>query len=98
MDTHPVAGPEAERIAFLLARDGYEATRAWVERTRELYRHAIEPGQPRAESHYRHLFEASIRDFDEWLATHGPSPPPPERIPEGPARSDGTDADRPAGG
>ncbi|MBX5460231.1 MAG: hypothetical protein IRZ28_03995 [Steroidobacteraceae bacterium] len=79
MGTSEWAGPEADRIAFLLNRDGYQATRAWVERTRDLYWHAIQPGEPRAESDYRHLFEASIRDFDRWLAEHPPADEPRPR-------------------
>jgi hypothetical protein len=65
------ARPELERIEFLLNRDGYEATRAWVERTLNIYREAVgKPGQHSADTVYRPLFEKSIAEFEEWLASH----------------------------
>jgi hypothetical protein len=39
----PEVRPEAERIEFLLRRDGYEPTRKWVERAIGLYRAEIGP-------------------------------------------------------
>lgn len=64
--------PESERIAFLLRRDGHEATHKWVARTGGLYREAL------AQSHhyasdpaYRLLFERAVREFEEWLASAG---------------------------
>ncbi len=60
---------ERQRIEFLLARDGPQAAREWVERTREIYRAALASGaNPAAASEYRSLFEAAVREFDEWLA------------------------------
>lgn len=60
---------ERHRIEFLLRRDGPEATRAWVRRTRDIYRNALrdQTGHPAAPE-FRPLFEAAIRDFEEWLA------------------------------
>lgn len=60
---------ESERIAFLLRRDGYEATRAWVERTLNIYREAVQGGDRHAaDARYRALFERSIEEFARWLA------------------------------
>lgn len=62
--------PESERIAFLLRRDGDDATRLWVKRTAALYRDAL--AQPRhyaSDPAYRPLFERAVREFDEWLAS-----------------------------
>ena len=65
------ARPERDRIEFLLRRDGYEATRAWVERTRNIYREALDrPGEHSADTVYRPLFEKSIAEFEEWLAAN----------------------------
>jgi hypothetical protein len=58
---------EAARIEFLINRDGLAAAQSWVERTLEIYRRAIQGGYA-ATPEYRPLFEASIRDFEEWLA------------------------------
>ncbi len=57
--------PESERIRFLMQRDGPEATRAWVQRTLEIYRQALHDG----DSMYRARFEQAVREFEEWLAT-----------------------------
>jgi hypothetical protein len=70
MASEPTAGSEAARIELLLHREGYEATRVWVERTLNIYRAAIEPGQHGSDSSYRRLFERSIGEFEAWLATH----------------------------
>lgn len=65
------ARPERDRIEFLLQRDGYEATRAWVERTLNIYRDALgKPGQHSVDTVYRPLFEKSIAEFEEWLAAN----------------------------
>jgi hypothetical protein len=61
---------ETERIEFLLHRDGYEATHAWVVRTLNIYRATVEPGQHGSDSSYRWLFEQSIKEFEAWLASH----------------------------
>lgn len=63
--THTKLKPESERIQFLLKRDGPEATRAWVQRTLEIYRQAFHHG----DSMYRARFEQAVREFEEWLAT-----------------------------
>lgn len=77
--------PESERIGFLLRRDGYEATRKWVERTIGLYRAEIGPhGSYATDATYRPRFEKAIREFESWLDSppeqreHGvqDSPPP----------------------
>jgi hypothetical protein len=63
------AGSETGRIELLLRRDGYDATRAWVERTLDIYRAATLPGRHGSDSSYRALFERSISEFEAWLAT-----------------------------
>jgi len=61
--------PESERIAFLLRRDGPEATRAWVERTIRIYRDQVaRPRSYASDSTYRPRFERAIREFEEWLS------------------------------
>lgn len=62
------ARPEADRIDFLLRRDGYEATRAWVERTLGIYRDALRVRGARGDSSYAPLLAKSIEEFEEWLA------------------------------
>ncbi|HEY8508592.1 MAG TPA: hypothetical protein VIL32_09560 [Steroidobacteraceae bacterium] len=69
MPTNP-AGSERARIEFLLARDGLAATRAWVERTRDIYREAISSSGYGADPHYRALLQRSIEEFERWLAEH----------------------------
>lgn len=65
---------EAQRIDFLVRRDGLKEARAWVERTLRLYREAIASATSHASTkEYRPLFEQSIRDFEEWLK--GSNPP-----------------------
>ena len=57
-------------IEFLLQRDGYEATREWVERTIGLYRAQIGPrGSYTTDATYRPRFEKAIREFEEWLGS-----------------------------
>ncbi|MDX1376854.1 MAG: hypothetical protein R3357_14910 [Burkholderiales bacterium] len=64
----PPRGSEAARIAFLLARDGFAATQAWVQRTRAIYRAALaSPSSHAAMPEYRRRFEASVREFEAWL-------------------------------
>lgn len=58
---------EQSRIAFLVERDGEEAAQAWVERTLEIYRKAIETKSHAATPEYRPKFEESIRAFEQWL-------------------------------
>lgn len=61
---------EAHRIQLLIERDGYEAARAWVLRTLQAYREAVNSPHSHASlAHYRPSFEDSISDFEEWLAT-----------------------------
>jgi len=63
------ARPEAERIAFLLRRDGHEETRKWVERTAGLYRHALaQHAHFASDPMFRPLFDQAVREFEEWLA------------------------------
>ncbi len=62
------ARPELHRINYLVRRDGYEAARAWVERTLKLYREAVsKPGSQASNAAYRPLFEQAIGEFEEWL-------------------------------
>ena len=66
--------PESERIAFLLKRDGLEATRAWVERTVAIYRRALaDPRSYANDSSYKPRFERAVRELAEWLAAQIPS-------------------------
>ncbi|MGH8295494.1 MAG: hypothetical protein ACRETZ_08350 [Steroidobacteraceae bacterium] len=60
--------PESERIDFLLRRDGFEATRKWVELTAGLYKAAL-AGQRGYGSDpiYRPRLEKAVREFEEWL-------------------------------
>jgi len=68
---------ESVRIEFLLRRDGYEATRTWVETTLHTYRSALErPGSHARDPAYRPLFEKSVREFQQWLDTSAPGAPP----------------------
>ncbi|HJS91534.1 MAG TPA: hypothetical protein VJ738_16330 [Steroidobacteraceae bacterium] len=61
--------PEFERIEFLLRRDGPQATRAWVERTLEIYRKALsDRTHYAADASYKPRFERAVREFEEWLA------------------------------
>jgi hypothetical protein len=74
------ARPESERIAFLLRRDGYAATRKWVERTVGLYREALaQRGHFASDPAYRPLFEKAVQEFEEWLVSdrerHAEPPP-----------------------
>jgi hypothetical protein len=65
------ADSEAGRIELLLARDGYEGARVWVERTLNIYRNALgHPVSIATEPYYRWRFERSIREFEAWLSTH----------------------------
>lgn len=60
---------ERSRIEFLMQRDGRASTRNWVERTLKMYRAAVnDPGSHSSNTHYRPLFEASIRTFEKWLS------------------------------
>jgi hypothetical protein len=60
---------EAERIKFLIQRDGPEAARQWVERTLEVYRQAVTSESNHASRpEYRAKFTLAIREFEEWLA------------------------------
>lgn len=71
MASNEDAHSEQRRIALLLARDGHAATREWVERTLNIYRQALaQPGSYAREPGYRAGFERSIREFEEWLASH----------------------------
>ncbi len=63
--SHPELKPESERIQFLMKRDGPEATRAWVQRTLEIYRQALH-----GDSMYRTRFGQAVQEFEEWLVTH----------------------------
>jgi hypothetical protein len=71
----PPLNSEEERIKGLIQRDGLEATREWVKRTLAIYREALtSPASHASQKGYRPLFEKSIQEFEEWLATHpGPN-------------------------
>jgi hypothetical protein len=73
---------EADRIDFLLQRDGYEMTRAWVERTLGIYRDALRVRGARGDSYSAAPFERSIAEFEGWLAQNGrPAPEAPAVLP-----------------
>lgn len=62
--------PESERIEFLLRRDGFEATRKWVERTVGIYRAALaEHRGYGTDPIYRLRLERAVREFEEWLGS-----------------------------
>lgn len=62
--------PESERIEFLLQRDGFEATRRWVERTVGIYKAALaEKGGYGTDPTYRLRLDKAIREFEEWLGS-----------------------------
>lgn len=61
--------PEPGRIEFLLRRDGFEATRKWVERTVGIYRAALEHGGYGTDPIYRLRLERAVREFEEWLGS-----------------------------
>jgi len=64
---------EQERIGFLLRTRGPQEAREWVERTVRIYRNAIASRASHASKpEFRRLFEAAIREFEEWLAQHAP--------------------------
>lgn len=60
---------EAERIRFLVERDGSASARRWVEEMLDTYRRAVtDPHSHASQFPYRSSFEESIREFEEWLA------------------------------
>lgn len=60
---------EAARLGFLLARDGKDATMAWVKRTLAIYRRAVlDPRHFASSPYYRRLYLSSCADFRSWLA------------------------------
>ncbi len=60
---------EQHRIDFLVARDGADATRAWVERTLRIYRRAVLNTSNFASTpSYRREFIQACCDFRRWLA------------------------------
>ncbi len=61
---------EAGRIAFLLERDGRDATIAWVQRVLRAYRLAVLNKHHFASTpYYRSRFIGAYCDFKRWLAT-----------------------------
>ncbi|MGD2075703.1 MAG: hypothetical protein PVI91_12625 [Gammaproteobacteria bacterium] len=64
----PRLEPEAQRIEFLVRRDGEAAARDWVRRTLEAYRDAVSnPSSHASLPQYRALFRQSIAAFEDWL-------------------------------
>lgn len=62
---------EGGRIAFLLARDGLNATIHWVQRTMVIYRRAVlNSAHFAGTAGYRRGFIESYCDFKRWLAGH----------------------------
>lgn len=63
---------EHHRIRFLMARDGAEATRVWVERTLKLYREALQSESNYSSlPEYRPRFEQAIHAYEAFLAGTG---------------------------
>jgi hypothetical protein len=68
MSTVHVVG-EADRIDFLLRRDGFDATLIWVWRTLRIYRAAVLDKNHHASSAaFRPNFLRSCCDFRRWLS------------------------------
>jgi len=63
---------ERNRIEFLLRRDGFPATVAWVQRTARIYRRAVLARQGYGREYRRVLIEAYC-EFKRWLG-QGASP------------------------
>lgn len=62
--------PESERIEFLLRRDGFEATRKWVERTVGIYGAALaEDRGYGTDPIYRLRLGRAVREFEGWLGS-----------------------------
>jgi hypothetical protein len=62
---------EGQRIALLLERDGFEATREWAKRTLGIYRRAVLDGSHFASTPgYRRRYLLSCADFRRWLRLH----------------------------
>jgi len=57
---------ERDRIEFLLRRDGFPATVAWVRRTAWIYRRAVLARQGYGREYRRVLIEAYC-EFKRWL-------------------------------
>ncbi len=66
---------EEDRIQFLLQRDGFETTVAWVRRTLRIYRGAVlDKSHYASTDGYRSGFIESYCDFKRWLARVHASP------------------------
>lgn len=64
---------EAQRIRFLIERDGEAATQEWVGRTLNIYREALASADGHAPTpQYRPHFEHAIRRFEQWLQGNMP--------------------------
>lgn len=62
---------EADRIQFIVERDGLAAAITWVQVTLQTYTQALnDPRSFARTAEYRPLFEQSIREFQTWLAGH----------------------------
>ncbi len=74
MEHHPLAARayprEDGRIAFLLQRDGIEATVRWVENVVTIYRRAVLNKHHFASTpYYRYRFIGAYCDFKRWLGS-----------------------------
>lgn len=75
MNVSPTGAPgledcstEAQRIGFLLERDGLDAARTWVRRTLAIYRSAVlDPRHFASAPDYRRRYLLSCADFRRWL-------------------------------
>ena len=72
--------PEAGRIAFLLQRDGHEATVQWIASVIRIYRRAVLNKSHFASTpYYRRRFICSYCDFKRWLGSVRRERPSPAR-------------------
>ncbi len=74
MEHHPIAARdyprEHGRIAFLLQRDGRDATVRWVRSTLRIYRRAVLNKRHFAGTpYYRYRFIGAYCDFKRWLGS-----------------------------
>ena len=74
MDATGHGRSELDRIGFLLRRDGYAATRAWVERTAAIYREQLRRcSGAAADSVYCRRYSRAVAELEEWLAANRPN-------------------------
>jgi hypothetical protein len=63
---------ERQRIEFVLARDGEQATVDFVRRTHKAYRLCIKHGMAKRKSSFHRTYMLSVIDFRKFLIAHAP--------------------------